>query len=86
MIFSKNSKIQLGREILGNSLGDKERGFYVDKYQDTSENCMKTTALAMTALKTYSKCSFITYKLRFFANFCLVLAALATFSNNFYAL
>jgi len=33
-------------------------------------------------LKTGSKCSFITHKLRFFACFCLVSAASQTFFNG----
>jgi hypothetical protein len=33
-------------------------------------------------LKTGSKCSFITHKLRFFACFCLVSAASKTFFNG----
>jgi hypothetical protein len=33
--------------------------------------CVKTTALGYAALKTGSKCSFTTRKLRFFACFCL---------------
>jgi len=36
----------------------------------------------MTALKFSSKCSFITNKLRFFVEICLVLPALMTFFNS----
>ena len=45
-------------------------------------SCCLTIALANTALKIGSKCSFTTSKLRFFANFCLVFAALITFFND----
>ena len=36
-------------------------------------------------MKIGSKCSFITHKLRFFANFCLALAASKTFFNGLLA-
>jgi len=36
MIFSKNSKFSSAEESIGNSLSDKERGFYVDQDKDTS--------------------------------------------------
>jgi putative addiction module component (TIGR02574 family) len=43
---------------------------------------VKTTALADSALKFSSKCSFIIYKLRFFASFRLASPSLVTFSHS----
>src|SRR3990170_4956163 len=44
--------------------------------------CVKTITFAITSLKVCSKYSFTTCKLRFLANFCLVLAAFITFSHS----
>ncbi|MGP0174055.1 PDDEXK nuclease domain-containing protein [Pseudomonas sp. NCHU5208] len=52
---------------------------YVRMFDDLKWASLKTTCVAITALKTSSKCSFTTRKLRFFACFCLVLAASPTF-------
>ena len=49
------------------------------KVSGFARTCLKITALADTSLKAHSKCSFIPDKLRFFAHFCLVSPALATF-------
>jgi hypothetical protein len=46
---------------------------------------LKTTCVAIAALKTGSKCSFTLCKLRFFACFCLALAASATFFNGLFS-
>ncbi|MDU8361290.1 pyridoxal-phosphate dependent enzyme [Pseudomonas syringae group sp. J309-1] len=51
-------------------------------HRKTGTDCVKTTALGNTALKTGEKCSFRTPRLRFFACFCLVLPSLATFSHS----
>jgi len=45
----------------------------------------KTIYVAIAALKTASKCSFTTRKLRFFGRFCLALAASPTFFNDLLA-
>ena len=49
-------------------------------------DCVKTTALDNTALKTGEKCSFRTPRLRFFACFCLVLSSLVTFSHSLHGI
>jgi hypothetical protein len=44
--------------------------------------CRKTVALAATALESFSKCSVLAHKLRFFVGFRLVLPVLTTFFNT----
>jgi cytochrome c-type biogenesis protein CcmH len=43
----------------------------ISQMKRLAAGCMKTTARGHAALKTASKCSFTTRKLRFFACFCL---------------
>jgi len=45
-------------------------------------NPCKTICVAISALKIGSKCSFITYKFRSFADFCLELTASLTFCRG----
>src|SRR5690606_37261997 len=49
---------------------------------DATSRPLKTTCVGNTALKTASKCSFTTRKLRFFGRFRLVLPASPTFFND----
>ena len=44
----------------------------------------KCILITTTTLKIYSKCSFIVYKLRFFVNFCLVVAINLLFCKDLF--
>src|SRR5271169_928314 len=60
--------------------GDPDCGCYSQVVKQCAVSTLKTIALANTALKNGSRCSFTICKLRSFAVFRLVLDALMTFS------
>jgi hypothetical protein len=62
-------------EGIESSISDCNTPTLRNEFTATLAGCRKTIALDNTALRSSSKCPFITHKLRFFVGFCLVLPA-----------